>query len=193
MATGEEEPEVKSRELDTNLYTEVISNSIVGWSLFVDTAIESNIYRVARESYDPQKAARIALFRLYLEGFTPAERKNLLEKPDYFLQYAFGVVRELYPPHPKNRRTILHNRLVFMTSIRQFLDRERRMSMGRFKEAAQILRAASQMSRSVEEIVRARDLYREFQFRIASQRNQEWLNSFEVLPLELLSQGNPPE
>ena len=116
MVTGEEEPEVRSGEPDTNLYREVISNSVIGWSLFVDTAIESNIYSVARESYDPQKAARIALFRLYLEGFNPEERKNLLEKPDYFLQYAFGVVRELYPPHPKNRRTILHNRLVFMTS-----------------------------------------------------------------------------
>ncbi|HBS03814.1 MAG TPA: hypothetical protein DEA96_02540 [Leptospiraceae bacterium] len=192
MVTGEEEPEVRSGEPDTNLYREVISNSVIGWSLFVDTAIESNIYSVARESYDPQKAARIALFRLYLEGFNPEERKNLLEKPDYFLQYAFGVVRELYPPHPKNRRTILHNRLVFMTSVRQFLDRERRMSMDRFKEAAQILRAASQMSRSVEEIVRARDLYREFQFRIAAQRNEEWLNSFEVLPLELKTPDNQP-
>lgn len=185
MRTGEEEPERQHLEPDTDLYAEVISNSILGWSLFVDTAIESNIYQVARESYPPQKAARIALFRLYLESFTPAERQELLEKPDYFLQYAFGVVRELYPPHPKNRRTIVHNRLVFMSSIRQFLDSERQISAHRCREASQILRAASQLSRSVEEIVRARDLYKEFQFRIAAQRDQEWLYSFEALPLEL--------
>ncbi|MBU45718.1 MAG: hypothetical protein CMN76_21100 [Spirochaetaceae bacterium] len=190
MIQGDEEPDQLDARTEVELYTEVISNSVLGWSIFVDTAIESNIYRVARETYGAQKAARIALFRLYLESFTLQERKELLENPDYFLQYAFGVVRELYPPHPKNRKTIVHNRLIFFISIRQFLEAERRISRHRFEEAVQILRAASQMSRSVEDIVRARDLYREFQFRVAAQRNLDWIDSFDVLPLEVENAGD---
>ena len=183
MNQGEEDR--VAGEPDLSLFTEVISYSVLGWSLFVDTAIESNIYRVARESMGPEAAARITLFRLYLEGFTASERQKLLEQPDYFLQYAFGVVRELYPPHTKNRRTIHHNRMVFMGSLRRFLNSERKISADRCHEAARILKAASRMSRSVEEIVRARDQYREFSFRIAAQRNLEWLPGTDPLPLQL--------
>ncbi|MCB1137953.1 MAG: hypothetical protein KDK23_04320 [Leptospiraceae bacterium] len=183
MNQGEEDR--VAGEPDLSLFTEVISYSVLGWSLFVDTAIESNIYRVAREAMGPEVAARITLFRLYLEGFTELERQKLLEDPDYFLQYAFGVVRELYPPHTKNRRTIQHNRMVFMGSIRRFLESERKISVHRCHEAARILKAASCMARSVEEIVRARDQYREFNFRIAAQRNLQWLPGTDPLPLQL--------
>jgi hypothetical protein len=183
MSEGEADNEGRT-EPDQKTYTEVIANSVLGWSLFVDTALESNIYREARDAMGSENAARIALFRLYLECFTEPERTTLLENSDYFLQYAFGVVRELYPPHPKTRHTIHHNRVVFMTSVRQFLVSERRLSTDRYREACKILRAISLMSRSVEEIVRARDLYREFQFRIAAQRNLDWVQPWNALPLE---------
>lgn len=183
MQKGEEDSEAESTKAELELYTEAISNSVMGWSLFVDTALESNIYHVAREAMGLHSAARIALFRLYLEGFTPEERERLLDDPDYFLQYAFGVVRELYPPHTKNRATILHNRLIFLSSVRRFLAAEKKISQQRYKEALQILRATSGLSRSVEDIVRARDEYKEFRFRIASQKNLEWVPSYDPLPL----------
>ena len=52
MNQGEEDR--VAGEPDLSLFTEVISYSVLGWSLFVDTAIESNIYRVAREAMGPE-------------------------------------------------------------------------------------------------------------------------------------------
>ncbi|MCB1165241.1 MAG: hypothetical protein KDK37_00480 [Leptospiraceae bacterium] len=181
---GENETEQSIAETEQRLYMDVIESMVLGWSVFVETGIESNIDKEALASMGPAKAARVALFRLYLEGFTEEERNILLEDPDTFLRYAFGVVRELYPPHPKNKATIHHNRVAFMNSIRRFLLQERAVSRSRYREACNILKAASKMSRSVEEIARARDLYREFQFRVAAQKNLDPLRPWNALELE---------
>lgn len=144
---------------------QIVRASMEGWRLFICAGLEAALYEHARERLGPQRAAAITLLHLYLCAFTADERRELERDPERFQHYAFGFIRELFPPRPKNQAYRQFSRAIFIGAMKQLLEEQRARGRAAMQDARMLMRAMLRLCTSAESILETWDLYREYCFR----------------------------
>lgn len=146
---------------------EIIDCSVEAWYLFIKTGLESPFYTQAREHIESREAARITLFNIYLETFPEDYRQRLLEDVDTFLFYARGFIQELSPFAVAGQQDAPLARRISLATVRRLVRELKQDSVTR--NHYEFLRAAVDLSRSVDSITETWDSFKEYKFRIFPQ------------------------
>lgn len=150
-------------DLSVDRLASIARSSMEGWRCFLESGRRSPLYQRSRGWIGGQRAARITLLGLYLETLSAQERNRLEEDAEGFLNAAYGFVREMVTPRPKNEANRRYARIVFCEAMRALL-REQANPPAR-EEAATFLRAMLELCSDAAAIVAAWDDLREFRYR----------------------------
>ncbi len=172
---------------------EIVQASMEGWTVFIETGLDSEFYREASGRVGEVRAARITLLYFYLNTYSLEEQERLEHDVEFFLQHAARFLREVHPMHTNPPEFRTASRRVFQRAMhgifrrrladasvratRRFdLDEDlHRFDLPRIDlDAHAFMRGMLKLMSSVDAVIDAYDDYREYMFRFYPQLHHEY-------------------
>lgn len=171
---------------------EIVEASMEGWTVFIETGLDSRFYREASARVGEGRAARITLLYFYLNTYSLEEQERLEHDVEWFLHHAAAFLREIYPKHANPPEFHAASRRVFQRAMhgifrRRVSDASVRPARKRELEdlhnfdqpridpdAHAFMRGMLTLLSSVNAIIDAYDDYREYMFRFYPQLHHEY-------------------
>ena len=138
------------------------------WRVFMEAGLSSSFYYTAREHLEPFDAAAITLLKSYLDTFFPRDRALVEGDPDCFYRYASAFLREISMPELAHAPELPARRLL-MARARKLCKQWKPAGSTASVDRRAFIAAMLRMCASLECIIHARDVYKEYMFRIYPQ------------------------